>query len=213
MSDEQRRRADSVLLLPQELIMGHPQRQWLEESEYLVREAAAAERHEYVAGVAYAMAGAGERHNRIALNLAASLRSAARGTHCGVYISDMKLRIGGGRVYYYPDVMLSCEPATLDALSMDAPCLLAEVLSPPTMAIDTREKLHAYRAIPTLRYYVLADSERVAVNYYLRGDDGDWLAATLDPGERLEIDCGAVHASLGLGEIYEDSGLQVASAS
>lgn len=192
--------------------MGHPQRQWLEESEYLAREAAAAERHEYVAGVAYAMAGAGERHNRIAGNLFTVLRAAARGTRCGVYISDMKLRIGGGRVYYYPDVMLSCEPATPETLFKDAPCLIAEVLSPSTMAIDTREKLHAYRGIPGLRYYLLVESERVAVSYTVRGADEEWLAATLDPGERIEIDCGAVRASLGLGEIYEDTGLDVAAA-
>lgn len=192
--------------------MGHPRRQWLEESEYLAREAAAAERHEYVAGIAYAMAGAGEGHNRIALNIATQLRNASRGTRCGVYVSDMKLRIGGGRAHYYPDVMLSCEPATLGTLFKEAPCLIAEVLSPSTMATDTREKLHAYRSIPSLRYYVLADSERVGVTYYLRGSDGDWLAATLDPGERIEIDCGAVRASLGLGEIYEDTGLDAAAA-
>ena len=123
--------------------MGHPQRQWLDERDYLAREAVATERHEYVAGVAYAKASGSERHNRIAGNLAVQLRSAARGTGCGVYISDMKLRVAGGRAYYYPDVMLSCEPAAPDAVFKDTPCLVAEVLSPSTAAIDTREKLQA----------------------------------------------------------------------
>mgnify|MGYP001598237344 CR=1 FL=1 len=190
--------------------MGHPQRQWLEEREYLAREAAAAERHEYVAGVAYAMAGAGERHNRVAGNLFAALRAAARGTGCGVYISDMKLRVAGGRAYYYPDVMLSCEPATPDAVYKEAPCLVAEVLSPSTAAIDTREKLQAYCGVESLRYYLLVDSERVAVSYHVRGVDGEWLAAALDPGERIEIACGPVRAGFGLGEIYEGTGLAAA---
>ena len=189
--------------------MGHPQRQWLEEREYLAREAAAAERHEYVAGVAYAMAGAGERHNRIAGNLFATLHSAARGTGCGVYISDMKLRVAGGRAYYYPDVMLSCEPAAADAVHKDAPCFVAEVLSASTAAIDTREKLQAYCAIESLRYYLLVESERAAVRYRIRGADGLWLEASLDPGERIQVECGAVNASLGLREIYEDTGLAV----
>jgi len=188
--------------------MGHPQRQWLEEVDYLAREAAAAERHEYVAGVAYAMAGAGERHNRIAGNLFAALRSAARGTGCGVYISDMKLRVAGGRAYYYPDVMLSCEPAAPDAVFKDAPCLVAEILSPSTAAIDTREKLQAYCAIESLRYYLLIDSERAAVSYRVRSRTGEWLAATLDPGERLEVECGPMRAGFGLVEIYEDTGLE-----
>jgi len=185
--------------------MGSPQRQWLDERSYLEREAAASVRHEYADGVAYAMAGAGERDNRVALNLAVHLRAAARGTGCGVYISDMKLRVGGGRAIYYPDVMLSCEPAAPDAVYKEAPCLVAEILSPSTAAIDTREKLQAYRAIPGLRYYVLVDSERVAVSYHVRGPDGEWLAATLDPGERIAIECGPVRASLGLPELYEDT--------
>lgn len=190
--------------------MGHPRRPWLEERDYLAREVASAERHEYVAGVAYAMAGAGERHHRIAGNLFATLRSAARGTGCGVYISDMKLRVAGGRAYYYPDVMLSCEPAAADAVYKDTPCLVAEVLSPSTAAIDTREKLQAYCGIESLRYYLLVESERAAVSYRIRGADGLWLEASLDPGERIEIECGPVRASLGLREVYEDTDLAVA---
>lgn len=190
--------------------MGSPQRQWLDERSYLEREAAATVRHEYADGVAYAMAGAGERHNRIALNLAVLLRSAARGTDCGVYISDMKLRVGGGRAYYYPDVMLSCEPAAPDTVFKESPCLVAEVLSPSTAGIDTREKLQAYRGIESLRYYLLVDADRVAVSYHVRAKDGEWLAATLDPGERIEFECGPVRSSFGLSELYEDTGLTAA---
>ena len=187
--------------------MGSPQKQSLDERQYLAAEAAAAQRHEYVDGIAYAIAGAGERHNRIALNIAVQLRSAARGTPCGVYISDMKLRVAAGTAYYYPDVMVSCEPAAPDAVYKESPCLVAEVLSPSTMAIDTREKLQAYRGIAGLRYYVLVDSESVSVSYYVRSTAGEWLSATLDPGERIDVDCGPARSSLALSQIYEDTGL------
>lgn len=80
----------------------------LSAEEYLEGEELAETRHEYVTGQVYAMAEAGERHNRIALNVAFQLRSKARGGHCGVFMSDMKLRIEGGERFYYPDVMLVC---------------------------------------------------------------------------------------------------------
>jgi len=189
--------------------VGTPQRRSLTERDYLEREAQAAERHEYVDGVAYVMAGAGERHSRIAGNVAFQLRSVARGTRCGVYAVDMKLRVAHAAAYYYPDVMVSCEPASPETVFKEAPCFIAEVLSPSTAATDTREKLHAYRGIEALRYYVVVDSERVSVTYHLRGDDGAWLAASLDPGERLEVLCGPVRAALTLASIYEDTGLAV----
>ena len=189
--------------------MGKRRSRLLDEGEYLEREAAATERREFVHGVAYAMAGAGERHKRIALNLAVQLRMAARGTRCGVYVCDMKLRIAAAHAYYYPDVMASWEPAAPDAVFKETPCFLAEVLSPSTATIDTREKLHAYRGVEALRYYLVADSERVSVAYYVRGEDGAWLSASLDPGERLDIECGPLRAALSLDAIYEDTGLAV----
>ncbi len=190
--------------------MGTPQRRSLTEREYLDREAQAAERHEYVDGVAYPMAGGSERHSRIAGNLMATLRTATRGTPCGVYVSSMKLRVAHAAAYYYPDVMMSGEPGSPETIFKAAPCLVAEVLSPSTAATDTREKLHAYRGIETLRYYVVVDSDRVCVSYHVRGDDGGWLAASLDPGERLEVLCGPVRAALTLASIYEDTGLAAA---
>jgi Uma2 family endonuclease len=54
--------------------------------DYLAGEPLSDIRHEYVAGEVYAMAGAGERHNRISLNLAFHLRATTRGTHCAAFI-------------------------------------------------------------------------------------------------------------------------------
>ena len=51
----------------------------MREADYLEWESQAREKHEYVAGEAFAMASASERHNRIALNIAFHLRLATRG--------------------------------------------------------------------------------------------------------------------------------------
>ena len=50
--------------------------------EYLDGEQYGDIRHEYLAGQVFAMAGAGEKHNRIAGNLFFHLRAAARGKQC-----------------------------------------------------------------------------------------------------------------------------------
>ena len=81
---------------------------------------------------------------------------------------------------------------------------------PSTSAVDTLEKLQGYRAIQSLRYYLMVDSGRVAAAYSVRGADGQWLEANLDPGEQLDIECGALRASLNLTDLYEETGLTVA---
>lgn len=55
------------------------QRPYCTPEAYLEAEAQSAIKHEYVDGEAYAMAGTGERHNRIAGNVFFHLRAAARG--------------------------------------------------------------------------------------------------------------------------------------
>lgn len=187
--------------------MGVPRKQSLDEAQYLALEVGSKEKHEFIDGMIYAMAGAGERHNRIALNCAVALRMAARGSGCGVYVADMRLRLSQGRVYYYPHVMLSCEPAEPNTMHKEAPCFIAEVLSSSTAAIDSREKLQACRAIGSLRYYLMIDSDRVLVTCHTRAPGGEWLTGYLDKGEVLDISCAGLTARLSLADLYEDTGL------
>lgn len=142
--------------------------------EYLEMEETATVRHEYVGGMVYAMVGATKRHNRIALNIASRLLAAGRGGPCRVYSSDVKLRVED--VFYYPDVMVACGPEDEeeDPSIEEAPCLVVEVASPSTESIDHREKMLAYRKIPTLQaYLIVAQNERRGERYW-RGEDGEW---------------------------------------
>lgn len=168
--------------------------------EYLEGEQHSEIRHEYVAGQVYAMVGAKLRHNRIVQNLAALLWHKARGGPCEVLASDMKVRVNAHDAFYYPDVVVRCgAPLPGDTLYLEDPCLVIEVLSPGTAAIDRREKLFAYRTLPSLREYVLVDSESRAVEVWRRVPEG-WLREILAEGDSLRFDC--VDASLPLETIY-----------
>ncbi len=176
--------------------------------EYLVGEEQAAIRHEYVAGEVYAMAGASERHNRIALNIALQLRIKARGSQCGVFMSDMKLRIQQGVRFYYPDVMLVCDAEDSHSHYKESPCLIAEVLSASTETTDRREKWLAYAELPSLRYYLLVDTQRCHVEFYQRDDNGEWQAGILQAHQTIVVECrqagSSYRAGLCLDDIYED---------
>lgn len=181
----------------------------LSETDYLAMEDLASVRHELVGGEAHAMAGASERHNRIALNIAFHLRAATRGKTCRAFMADMKLRLTQGALYYYPDAMLVCDPADDHPLYKQTPCFVAEVLSPATAKIDVREKWSAYRALASLRYYLLVDSERLWAKCYSMDATGQWFEQELSAEDRIEISCGDARVALSLEDIYEDTGLLI----
>lgn len=176
------------------------------EIEYLDSEAYAPRKREFVAGETYAMAGGSARHNRISGNVYSRLDAATRGTACEAFIADMKVKVDAYRAFYYPDVMLGCSADDNHPLYRSSPCLLVEVLSPSTASIDEREKWLHYRGIPSLRYYLLIDSEKRHAR--IRSRDGeDWLEQTLDEEDIVPLNCGPVSTTLCLDDIYERTGL------
>jgi Uma2 family endonuclease len=182
------------------------QTRYLTEPDYLIQEAESDIKHEYVDGDCYAMSGASEKHNIITGNIFFQLRLATRGQNsgCRVFASDMKCRIENGRIYYYPDVMLVCQQSDNADYYKQQPCFIAEVQSKTTERVDRHEKWLVYSKIPSLRYYLLADSRQQKVDYFYRDDNGDWHSGVLADGETLDIICDGYHAALSLADIYED---------
>ncbi len=174
------------------------------EADYLAFDKTTDVKHEYVDGYIHAMAGASERHNRITMNIGFHLRSGARGSHCGVFLSDMKFRAEHGRFYYFPDVMLVCNQDDDDQFYKEKPCFIAEVASVSTEKIDRREKWLTYSKVESLRYYLLVDSTKKFVEYYFRDKQNQWQAAILETGETLKIECENYRAVLDVESIYED---------
>jgi Uma2 family endonuclease len=111
--------------------------------------------------------------------IALNLRIAARGSHCGVFASDMKLRMENGQFYYYHDVLLVCNTEDNHEFYKEQPCLIAEILSNSTAKTEQREKWLNYQKLPSLRYYLLVDSTRIKVHYFMRDSTGDWYSAEL----------------------------------
>src|ERR1044072_7634205 len=174
----------------------------LSEAEYLENEKASAVRHEYLAGLVYAMAGASATHNLIALNLASRLRAHLRGGPCRAFISDMKVKIETIETFYYPDVLVTCNPDDNEEYFKTQPVLIIEVTSPTTAGIDRREKLMAYQKIATLREYVLVAQDEIKVEVYRRDKNGRWWEETLGQDDAVELE--SVNMNITVKEAYED---------
>lgn len=168
--------------------------------EYLELEKSSPDRHEYVGGALYAFAGSSERHNRIALSVAAKLLGASTGGPCRVYMSDVKLRAAED-VIYYPDVMVTCDPDDSDAYVKHLPCVVVEVLSPTTQSVDLREKLLTYRGIPSLRLYLVLSQDERKATAHSKNDDGSWWTQEQAGTGTVSFPCPEV--DLTLDEIYE----------
>jgi len=150
--------------------------------EYLAFEETTPLKHEYVDGVVYAMVGAIDRHNIIAVNLVTALR-AGKPAGCQVFVSDMKLKIKltAAETYYHPDVLMSCSASDRDPLFREQPVLLMEIASPSTERIDRGEKLNAYKQIPSLSEYVIVGQDRPGLEIYRRRNG--WVREPLGPDE------------------------------
>lgn len=167
--------------------------------EYLAFEARSPIRHEYIAGEVFAMSGATTRHNLITLNLARHLHGIVGNRPCRVFASEVKLRVAD-RVYY-PDVMLVCGRAASADLIIEEPLLVVEVTSPSTRGTDRREKLEAYRRVPSLGAYLIVDQRRRHVVAHARGPASDWLRQEFAGGESVSLPM--LDARLPLDAIYE----------
>lgn len=145
-------------------------------ADYLTWEEQQPEKHEYLRGEVFAMVGARREHVVVSGNLYAAFKQRLRGGPCQAYVSDLKLRVEAADAFFYPDVMVSCDPRDHAAGQfVEHPRLIVEVLSESTEAFDRGDKFAAYRTLPSLEEYVLVDIQSRRVETFRRTADGDWL--------------------------------------
>jgi Uma2 family endonuclease len=179
---------------------------YLSEEAYLAHEQLSPIKHEYYAGGVYAMAGASEAHNLIAMNVAASLHRQLRGQSCRTYPSDMRLKILQTGLYTYPDFTIVCGPTQFAHVekrdTLINPIVIIEILSPSTEPYDRGEKFQHYRTIATLQEYVLIAQDKYRIERFTRQDANEWLLSE-SVGLDTALSLAAIQVTLLLADIYE----------
>lgn len=146
--------------------------------EYLEMENAATEKSEYYNGEIFAMSGAKLNHNRIANNVQHGLRTRLKGKGCETFGSDLRIHIEQNTLFTYPDISVICgqvETRNNDEYNALNPTVIIEVLSPSTKTYDRGDKFKLYRDIPTLKDYLLIDSETVGIEAFSINNEGNWV--------------------------------------
>lgn len=181
--------------------------------EYLEMERAAEERHEFVDGHVYAMAGESLEHSRICINLAITIGGQLRGKPCEALSPNMKVRSGpfikGQRsvkgMFSYADLTVVCGEPQFHDEHRDVllnPTVIIEVLSESTKDFDRSEKFLRYRThIQSLQEYVLIWQIAPFAELYTRQPNG-WLLS-----EFIEVDSviplASIDCRLPMREVYD----------
>lgn len=168
--------------------------------DYLETEKLSPVRREFVVGEIYAMAGASDNHNRIVRNFINSLSRIPDDSPCETFFGDIKVRVTKN-VYYYPDVLVSCEKDPENPYFRNAPILIIEVTSPSTEHIDRREKLIFYQQIPSVQEYVVVAQDKINVEVHRRQPNGGWITYYFNHEDK-EIEFQSVGLTVALTDIY-----------
>jgi len=173
-------------------------------AEYLEGERLSEIRHEYVDGKVYAMSGASRTHNKICFDVTLACKNHLKGGPCETFMEAVKVELADHltQAYYYPDVVVSCDPEDNDSHIVRQPKLIVEVLSPSTARADSGEKLENYKRIPSVEEIVLIEQDWPEIFVTRRSDR--WkkhLYTQLDSPVRLE----SIGLTLKVSDFYQSN--------
>ena len=182
------------------------QKKYVIEEDYLAMEEKSVEKHEYYKGEVFAMSGVKIPHTTIAMNLARDLGNHLRKKPCKPFNSDQRIYIEKDSLFTYPDLSIVCgktETRNNDNWNVTNPSVIIEILSPATKNYDRGDKFKLYRDLPSLKEYILVDSEAIGIENFSINEDGFWeLKEYSNRNDSLLIK--TIGLSILITDIYED---------
>jgi Uma2 family endonuclease len=133
------------------------------------------------------------------------LRKRLAGKSCKPYNSDQRIFVSKNTLFSYPDISIVCgkiETKDNDNFNLLNPTVIIEVLSKSTRDYDMGGKFALYRDIPSLKEYILIDSESLNVYAFGINEKKHWeleeykMMQDILPVKNLDL-------SIRLTEIYE----------
>jgi Uma2 family endonuclease len=156
------------------------------------------ERYEFDGFRPVGMVGGTIAHNVIGFNTTRALQDRLGRGPCQAFHADLKI-IVAGRVRY-PDVVVTCSPASVRSDIIPDPVVVFEVLSTSNSRTDRIENNEEYRATPSIRHYVMLEQEMRAATVFSRAGD-NWIVQ-LHIGDAA-IPLPEIGIELPLAEIYD----------
>jgi len=175
---------------------------WMFYEDYLALEQATDQRHEWLDGQGYAMAGGTPLHGELAISVGSELRGIALSCGCRVFSSDVKVRVLATKLATYPDLSVVCgalQTSPQDDNALTNPALLVEVLSDGTERYDRGDKFAHYRHLPALKDYVLVSQHTRRIEVYSREGD-HWTLRIAEAGQAVALT--AMDGSLSVDRVY-----------
>lgn len=175
-------------------------------NDYLEFERFAAEKHEFLDGSVYAMAGESPKHSTICFNLYGIIHNQLRGKRCRGFSPNMKVATGEKGLFSYPDLAVVCgQPIYHDEKGdvLTNPAVVFEVLSPSTANYDRGEKFLRYtNYIESLTDYVLIAQDKPHVEHYQKLENGGWEKYEIENFDAV-LKINSIECEIRLGELYE----------
>lgn len=159
-------------------------------AEYLALERATDQKHEWVDGEVYAMAGGTPTHSGLSGRVIVALDALIGDRPCVAHTSDLKLRVPKTKLGSYADAAVVCGEPKRDAEDPNAvtnPMVIVEVLSDSTETWDRIGKFRHYRKLESLRDYVLVSQHERHIEVYSRDDAGRWVLSEAGEGESVTV--------------------------
>lgn len=169
--------------------------------EFLEFETQSLERHEFVDGNLFVMAGGTDRQNHICIELVGALKPAVRAVGLRTYMGDVLIRTPND-VGYYPDVYVTRDNPSDTSRVKREPVIIFEVLSESTEIFDRSEKWLNYQSIPSLEQYVLLSQTSPFAEMYSRNNDGSWRYQSFSGDAVLRLS--SLAFDLSLAGLYTD---------
>ena len=171
-------------------------------------------RYEFDGFQPVAMTGGSLRHSRLTGNITRQLGSRLAGSGCVPLGPDAGIATMGDTVRY-PDAVVTCSKFDDLGRLVPNPVVVFEVIGPSSIRTDRMIKLREYQAVPTIRRYVVVESDAATVTVLSRDNENEpFRAAALGEDDVLDlpetgigIPVAAIYEGIVFGETNEGAGL------
>ena len=161
-------------------------------------------RHEYYYGKLIPMAGESRIANQIADNCGYTLRTNLRQKGYYIYRHDVRTYVREGKIYRYPDVVVTSKADKDNTHALLSPELMIEVTSENSEKTDREVKLKEYLAMPSVLAYIIISQTEMCVEVYSRDEKGWRYALLTEMSDVLSVQLSQTVCTMAVQDIYDE---------